>query len=45
MFDLLMETGMLGSKACDTPMEQNQKLGDGSSGELSGHGELSETCW
>ena len=25
---------MLGNKACDTPMEQNQKLGDDSSGEL-----------
>ena len=34
VLDLLKETGMLGSKACDTPMEQNQKLGDDSSGEL-----------
>ena len=25
---------MLGSKACDTPMKRNQKLGDDSSGEL-----------
>ena len=34
VLDLLRETGMLGCKACDTPMEQNQKLGDDSSGEL-----------
>ena len=29
--DLLSETGMLGSKACDTPMEPNQKLSDDNS--------------
>ena len=28
VLDLLQETGMLGSKACDTPIEANQKLGD-----------------
>ena len=28
MLDLLQETGMLGSKVCDTPMAANQKLGD-----------------
>ena len=32
MLDLLQETGMLGSKACDTPMEANQKLGDDTDG-------------
>ena len=34
VLDLLAETGMLGSKACDTPIEPNQKLGDGHSGTL-----------
>ncbi|KAF5950988.1 hypothetical protein HYC85_012981 [Camellia sinensis] len=28
VLDLLKETGMLGSKACDTPLEPNQKLSD-----------------
>ena len=32
VLDLLQETGMLGSKACDTPMEANQKLGDDTDG-------------
>ena len=32
MLDLLQETSMLGSKACDTPMEANQKLGDDTDG-------------
>ena len=31
VLDLLKEMGILGSKACDTPMEHNQKLGDDSS--------------
>ena len=26
VLDLLQETGLLGSKACDTPMELNKKL-------------------
>ena len=32
VLDLLEETGMLGCKACDTPIEPNQKLSDGDSG-------------
>lgn len=34
VLDLLTETGMLGSKACDTPMEPNKKLGDDTDGEM-----------
>ena len=30
VLNLLSETGMLGSKACDTPIESNQKLSDSS---------------
>ena len=30
VLDLLKETRMLGSKACDTPIDSNQKLDDGS---------------
>ena len=32
VLDLLKETGMLGSRACDTPIDSNQKLSDDSSG-------------
>ena len=47
VLDLLKETGMLGSKACDTPMEQNQKLSADGSRELvyTLQGEISETRW
>ncbi|XP_028069354.1 uncharacterized protein LOC114271885 [Camellia sinensis] len=33
VLDLLKETGMLGCKACATPLEPNQKLGDDEGGE------------
>ncbi|CAL5350327.1 unnamed protein product [Camellia sinensis] len=34
VLDLLKETGMLGCKACATPLEPNQKLGDDEGGEV-----------
>ena len=34
VLDLLKETGMLGCKACATPLEPNQKLGDDAGGEV-----------
>ena len=34
VLDLLKETVMLGSKACDTPLELNKKLSEDSNGEL-----------
>ncbi|XP_028096256.1 uncharacterized protein LOC114296180 [Camellia sinensis] len=43
VLDLLKETGMLGSKACDTLLEPNHKLSDDSGGAIVDRGELSET--